>query len=212
MRYRLQVRKSFRYAAVKLQRYLGVFLGKRRIVVPVSRFGIVIKFPRLRVQNFWDFWAGDIVGMWKEMHTSKHPEAKKLYWKSVRLGLSVVCTSAFFGGIADNWRERRYYKSCDSSFRPLLQPTYLSLLGLVNVQRLGNPSKDLSVCETLCRIIWPDAAHDGHHWDTPSNFDVSSGELKVLDYGSVETQKIINKHGWALLTKFELESRSTSAE
>ena len=178
------------------------YKGSRRIVLALPNYGIAVKFPLLRTRNIRDFWMGDVVGMYKEMYASKHPEAMALYREAIWLGLKRCLYQSFFGGLADNWRERRYYKYCDVSLHPLLQPTYLSLIGLVNLQRLGTPSNDETVCRRACRVIWPDAPHDGHHWDMPANFDVSDGCLKILDYGSVATQKIINKHGLALLAEF----------
>lgn len=178
------------------------YRGSRRIVLALPNYGIAVKFPLLRTKNIWDFWMGDVVGMYKEMYASAHPEARALYREAVWLGFKRCMYQCFFGGLADNWRERHYYKYCDASLRPLLQPTYLSLIGLVNLQRLGTPSNDEAVCRRTCRVIRPDAPRDGHHWDMPTNFDVSAGCLKMLDYGSTATQKIINKHGLALLAEF----------
>lgn len=178
------------------------YKGSRRIVLALPNYGIVLKFPLLRTRNIRDFWMGDVVGMYKEMYSSKHHEAQALYWEAVWLGFKRCMHQCFFGGLADNWRERRYYKYCDASVRPLLQPTYFSFVGLVNLQQLGTPAKDESVCRRARRVIWPDAAHDGHHWEMSANFDISSGHFKLLDYGSVATQKIVNKHGPALLAEF----------
>ena len=174
-----------------------IFQGSQRRVLDPLRYDLVIKIAWFRWRYIRDYWEGNVVGMYREMYASKVPEARQLYWENVWLGLKRALWQTF-GGVADNWRERRYYKRCAPVQRALLKPTYFSLFGFVNVQKRGIPSRDADVCRPMRKVIGRGVALDGHHWDSPHNFDVSSGCLQVLDYGSLVTQRILDKHAAAL--------------
>lgn len=172
--------------------------GSRRVVLVPQDSKVVLKIACFRRRYFHDYWRGNVVGMYHEMYASQNPEARKLYWENLWLGLKRVSHQTF-GGIAENWHEWTYYLFCGPGPRRLLKPTYFSLLGLVNIQKRGIPARDAKVCTPARKAIGPEVVLDGHHWDLPYNFDVSSGRLEMLDYGSPQTRKILAKHWTALL-------------
>lgn len=184
-----------------LMRWYQVFRGTKRFVVAVPAFGVVLKFPRFNWLYIGNFFA-DTRFAFTEIYPRQGLRGE--HFRQTIHGSWRRNSGSFFGGIADNYRERRYYKHSDHLIRSLLQPTYVSLIGLLNVQRLGVPSDDMAVYHACYLIIGQDIVFDGHHWDTPSNFDVSSECLVVLDYGSLATQKIIDKHAKELYLRFNL--------
>ena len=188
-------------------RRLPISWGKRRIVFTIVSLGVVVKVPRLRLHRLWEFWRADVVLMKMEMLSSPLPEpkTKELYWEGVRLALRRTLRQTF-GGIGDNWRERSFYKYSDATTRQLLKPTLFSFFGLLNIQLLGEPCKDTAACGAFRLIAGSELSNDGHHWDHPSNFDLSSGRPQLLYYGSKATQTIIKKFGARFLTEFDLEA------
>ena len=106
-------------------------------------------------------------------------------------------------GLFDNWREYLFYKKTRHQF---CQRTYLSLFGVVNIQRYGNTCDNstqdwqeifISPQTDYCRT---DFIRDGHHWFYGSNFCWDGKFLRAVDYGSLRTQKLIEKFGDIFLT------------
>src|ERR1700734_2119439 len=109
--------------------------GTSRTVVAIPSLGIAIKCPRWTKVYLRNFCA-DITTYAPEMLPNPDPEVRKMFWEVVRSSFrrSVWLT---FRGISDNWSERRFYKHNNVLNRLLLQPTYFSLLGLINIQKYG---------------------------------------------------------------------------
>ena len=134
------------------------------------------------------------------MFPNPDPKVRKIFWEVVRASAHRAFT-AFFEGFVSNWRERAYYKHANALHRPFLQPTYFSLFGLFNVQKFGEPI-DEARSDEMYRLFHAVAGaaliRDGHHWTFANNFHLAPDGLKILDYGNVATQKIIEEYGAAL--------------
>lgn len=110
-------------------------------------------------------------------------------------------------GILDNWREFLFFRR---THHPFLRPTYFSLFGLLNLQRAGK-SVQLSQPEFWAQIhalLRSNAAwEDIHHFSNPDNFCIDNGQLQILDYGSLLTQKAVRENGLAILEGFNLDPK-----
>jgi hypothetical protein len=102
----------------------------------------------------------------------------------------------------ENWNEHNFYQE---NKHPLLQPTLFSM-GLVNIQTRGQPLKYDSgkFRECLHRATNGAVAADGHHFDNINNFCFWNG-LKMVDYGSPNTQRIIESCGAMIKEGFDRE-------
>jgi len=106
------------------------------------------------------------------------------------------------GGVRANWSE---FLFCLRTRHPFCQPTYFSFLGLFNIQRYGQ----------VCNLHWRTVAvqieeltdgssrDDGHHFDCPENFCFDGSKLRILDYGSKRTQRVITAFGVKILASFD---------
>ena len=109
--------------------------------------------------------------------------------------------SFLFGGIMANWRELLFFLKTKN---PFLQPTYFSLCGVVNIQKMGEPcliSRD-ELQERLYGLTNSANCDDGHHLSNPDNFCFDKGRFRILDYGNRKTQKIITAHGVKIFESF----------
>ena len=154
--------------------------GKNRFVLVFPTAGIAIKFPIIHVfravRQFFSYgfhnpYPGDIT-------------------KSL--------TEHLVKGIGDNWREFRFYID---HRHPFCQPTYFSLFGLFNLQRVTHP------CRLSTQDLWSEihdvtageAFKDAHHFSNPQNFSHDKSEhLKLIDYGHPMTIEIVQKYGQEL--------------
>ncbi|MFM2374801.1 MAG: hypothetical protein RLZZ234_796 [Candidatus Parcubacteria bacterium] len=111
---------------------------------------------------------------------------------------------ALFHGLVSNWRERRYYKESDGARRKLLQPTYFSLFGLLNIQKHGAPMtvNGELVYKAYFDVVGPPVNKDGHHFFCASNFHHTGEGVVFLDYGSLVTQDILTKYGEEIQRRF----------
>lgn len=162
--------------------------GARRVFV-FPRLGIVVKTARFYWRISWE----------------------NLSHKIRKFGLSSAWSFFFSGteettgsprrllakGLRDNWEEFWFYWRFRHS---VLQPTYFSLFGLVNIQKWG---EILDEEEFEQKRIWgqmldltnKETRSDGHHFTNPANFCLENQHLRMVDYGSPATRKILRK--WA---------------
>ena len=105
-----------------------------------------------------------------------------------------------FWGILLNWWEFVFYLKTRHSF---LQPTFLSLFGLLNIQRYGDKIPQ-EMWQELFQSLWTatkkEIKQDLHHFGESENFclDRKRGIIRMLDYGHPTTQAIIQKWGHRL--------------
>jgi len=175
--------------------------------------GIAIKCARLKKIHLCNFYR-DAFSYGREMLSNPDPDVRKMYWKFVRssLGRSICLT---FRGVGDNWRERSFYKHTNTLHRLLLQPTHFSFLGLLNIQKYGEPA-DEKDSEPIYHAFFPvagqDLIRDGHHWVNAGNFHLANDGPKLLDYGNPETQRIVSEYGIALYTSFDINAGRAQTE
>ena len=134
------------------------------------------------------------------MLPSSSRKTKKLYLEFVGSAINRAFIQ-FFQGFTSNWREWAYYKRVNPRHRSFLQPTYFSLLGILNIQKFGEPvdtTRGEELYHRFFKVAGQALIHDGHHWTFARNFHLAPDGPKILDYGSVATQKIIDEYGAAL--------------
>lgn len=177
--------------------------GRSRTVIAIPSLRVVIKCARIRKRPFEGFYA-DMSFAYREMFPNPDPKVRKIFWEVVRASASRAFIE-FFEGFASNWRERAYYKRTNTLHRLFLQPTYFSLFGIFNIQKLGKPMDEARSDEMYRRfhaVAGEALIRDGHHWTFANNFHLASDGPKILDYGSVDTQRIIDEYGVDLYTRF----------
>jgi len=183
--------------------------GNKRYVLVFPDDGFVLKFPII----YW----GSVLGRLKtgrSRHRQRQEGMKRGQWFSEFLWEELFgehhatfewkIREFLFAGFVENWRERQYYRLSTGARRRLLQPTWFSFFGLVNIQKYGMPSPqprtvaDLRagkrIYDRLFDIAGEDLNMDGHHFAYNPNFHICGSRLKFLDYGGLETQCVIDKY------------------
>lgn len=167
--------------------------GQNRAVWLLPELGIVVKFP---IVYFRPVFAALTTDLWRFGW-----KGFKAYWDTP-LEAYGGFRSWLFKGLAANWMEFWLYTK---THNPFLQPTYFSLLGLVNVQRYGNPCP-LKHVDLWCQLheltngqVWD----DGHHFSNTQNFTFDGGVLRMLDYGSSRTRKVVLLYGEKIIQQFD---------
>jgi hypothetical protein len=196
---------------------ITISYGTRRMVLAVPKLGIVIKFARLVVRRkgpakLKDHWE-QLTWDWKIW--LRHPSCGWSYFQDeflpdLRVGLSLKEVRVL--GIQDNRQERQYWRRTDTLRRRLLVPTYVSFLGLFNVQEYREPSRASEIFWAV-RHALSDEVHDWedfdwHHFVNAANFHLTAdNQLLFFDYGDRKTQKVIDEHA---LTRREMEAMLTA--
>lgn len=171
--------------------------GADRFVVILPFLRIAIKFPRIHFARVTRLLYRIIKnsGKWKRLRTN---------WS-----WSIETHEGFkwllFRGIVANWGEFLFYWQTRN---PFVQPTYISLFGLLNIQRVDEPcllqGKDLLI--QLFKLTNGQVLSDLHHFANPHNFCLSHGKLRMLDYGSRKCRKVIARHGANIVEHFNPSS------
>lgn len=173
--------------------------GRSRLVICVPRIGIVIKLPRTRLKGFirHTAWAA-----------KRSVEFRSWTFLGDALRLNEESDSdiniryTLLNGVYQNWMEYLLWRKTHSRF---LEPTYFSFLGLINVQRYGEP---LAVStETLWVQLWRlterSIAVNPHHFHNPANFSLRKGKIRMVDYGGRNVADIVQKYGEEIAAAFE---------
>ena len=97
-------------------------------------------------------------------------------------------------GITENWREFILYCQCRS---PFLMPTYLSLFGLLNIQKAGCilTDDDVDPWSQLFEITNGGILDDRHTFEATGNFCIENGKLRIVDYGSIRAHRVLRQYG-----------------
>jgi hypothetical protein len=179
--------------------------GRDRIAFIFPPLGLVVKLPRIRL-----FIAvKELLKSSGQCFFGSQPEYYRVHlWlflirKIDARGAFVGFKSLLFGGLADNWNEFIFFVRTRNKF---LQPTYFSFLGLINLQKYGEPTglNYRSLWHQIIDLIGPkDCRDDAHHFSSPANFCLQRGKLRILDYGSRATQKIVAKYGEKIYDCFD---------
>lgn len=175
-----------------------VRVGSNRIILDLVKIGFVIKLPLAHGVLFYvtikAFIDGTSIISFPEWVA--YPMDNNGFWGLKR---------TLFKGIADNWREFRFSVA---SGHPFVQPTYFSLLGLVNVQRRGDPPKMESgeFLGQLQRLAGEECFYsDPHHFKNVDNFCWDGSFLRMTDYGSSQTRLVILKRGMCVYNNFRCD-------
>jgi hypothetical protein len=186
---------------------LGIGVGRERIALVMPTLGIVVKIPRIRLLRVIKSLVYHIRHRaWRGLlgNLRRSPTAPSL---SFQFDL--------FGGLVSNFSEFWFYLTTRN---PFLQPTYLSLLGILNIQRYGEPCpmEAWPMRHEFERLIGQEYMHDGHHFANPRNFSVVLAEategdekctrlrLRINDYGSPRTQAVVTLWGHKLFRGFRI--------
>lgn len=168
--------------------------GETRIVVLLPLLGLAIKFPK--IHPFKAF------GLFRQlMKRDNRWELLRKYWKFPPRAVGAF-KYLLTRGILCNWQEFKFYSQTRN---PLLHPTYFSLFGLLNIQAIGQPCglKDVDLWCQLYELTEGKVFEDSHCFANPRNFCLSSGKLKITDYGSEGSQNVILAYGQKIYDLFD---------
>ncbi len=164
--------------------------GDDRVVVILPMLGIVLKFP---IIHFWRF-----LRIFASCFKDPKRMLVRLCWGvTLPINYSLGFRGMLFKGLHANWCEFWFYWW---TLNPFLQPTYFSLLGLLNIQRIGEPCL-MEVEDVWCQLsgmnnsLQRDLWKDSHHFANPRNFCFYKGTIRMLDYGSSGSREVVALHG-----------------
>jgi len=168
---------------------MKIYKGKSRIVFVFSK--IAIKLP--------------IIRFIKAFKIAKYWIKRRIFWQSIyEYNYYTYSTVQIFLllGIMENWNEYRFYKETKSIF---LVPTYFSLLGLVNFQKIGKPfyMNEELFWKRLYHITQGKIFDDPHHFLDQKNFSKTDDRLQMLDYGNHKCFRVIREYGDKIFEEFE---------
>jgi len=162
--------------------------GDHRIVITLPLLGIAIKIPLIGVISV----LFDLTKEAKKMKTQKI--IRKM---TLPLDCHLGYKSILFYGVLCNLMEFFFFVRTRNKF---CQPTYFSLFGLINIQKLGSPCK-IKECD-LWQFLF--TTTEGKIWDDirvfsfAKNFCSNSGIIKITNYGNQRTRRIIEEYGHKL--------------
>ena len=168
--------------------------GTFRIVI-VPRFGkLVFKFPIVRIsycRRWMKGWFKE--GGYKRLKVDLQ----------IRLDSGIGPKAGLLKGLRDNWMEFLFWVTTRHAF---VQPTYLSLFGLVSVQRKGYPvgmEYPIFACKMEQLMGFGAFYQDPHHFAEDKNFCLEDRTLRMTDYGNKKTRELIRTYGEAIQSGFD---------
>lgn len=179
--------------------------GTSRLVICLPKLGLVIKLPLAKPIVF----VRQVISATRLGWKSKDMK-KWLKWAAwLGEGTDTVGNIRYtlLNGSYQNWQEYRLWRRTRSSF---LEPTFFSLLGLVNVQKYGEQLKGISdgalwsqLLELSDKAVWS----NGHHFANPENFSFRDGMIRMLDYGGRGIEEVVIQHGDNIARHFDLSKK-----
>jgi len=156
--------------------------GHRRIVLVIPRLGIVLKFPIIRINVF----LSDGLFVIKRRNFRNFIKWLFVYTPDQYFG----ARNRLFGGIVDNQRE--YWLS---TYYPMqiIQPTYFSFFGLINIQKAGEPLDQTEATDFFSFLLQyvKDKHEDyrllfslGHHIEIVNFCTNNDDSIRIVDYGN----------------------------
>ncbi len=169
--------------------------GHNRVVLVFPTLKFVVKFP---IISFYQSCLGLIfyveTGNWK------------LFKEEFRSTTTVEKLGSLkyylLRGLCANWGEFKFYRRTKN---PFLQPTYFSFFGFLNIQRcdesceIDSDNLWMQLLRLTNRYVW----EDSHHFDNPDNFSFCNGKLRMHDYGSAGSQRVIELYGKTIFELFD---------
>lgn len=179
--------------------------GTSRLVICLPKLGLVIKLPLAKPIVF----VRQVISAISLGRQSK--DIKKWLKWAVWLGEDTDTVGniryTLLNGTYQNWQEYRIWRRTRSSF---LEPTFFSLLGLVNVQKYGEQLTEITVgalwsqlLELSDKAVWS----NGHHFANPENFSFRDGTIRMLDYGGRGVEEVVVQHGENIARQFDLTKK-----
>ena len=155
-----------------------VTTGDERRVVAIPSLGAVFKFPRIYFKAaFEQIQRGrtrNQMYLMGKKHGQKFSDFLREQLTQFEIGSMWTIRGFLCSGLRSNRSERHYYKKSNGAKRQLLQPTYFSLFGLMNVQKYGVPVRQprtkaeldqgKRIYDQLFPIAGVDLNEDGHHF------------------------------------------------
>ena len=174
--------------------------GTNRTVIAFPRIAIAVKIPNIRV------WQA-VTYFFTYIRYGKKGHAYLIKWFTYEVEVQYGFKWLIFRGIEDNRNERNFYSLTKNQ---LLQPTYFSLFGFMNIQKYGESVEvnNGSLLQHFMKITDGEAMKDGHHFADWRNFCFEDSKIKFLDYGSLKTQELIEKWGEKITSDFNFEEAS----
>ena len=151
---------------------------------------VVFKLPRI---YFWRFLKSLYHAITKD---------RFIHFISKGIGSSLSPWRMLSGGIICNWREYVYCRNLQS---PFLQKTYVSIFGLLNIQKKGErlTIQDVDLWCQLVEMTDEEVWADGHTFSNTNNFCNANGHLKMIDYGNNKIFDVLKKHGNKIFNDFD---------
>jgi len=161
--------------------------GTTRFVLVFTKLGFVIKLPIIKFGNIWSGvkytkkygWKASSE-IWKIEVTSQHSP-----FYSMIMGIIANRLEWYF------WRKTKH---------PLLQPTWFSAFGLINIQKYGKPLqyREIGWLGMNMQVVTNQTSHAhvrGHTLGEANNYTSVNGQLRLLDYGSKNVWPVILNYG-----------------
>lgn len=188
---------------------------------------VVVKFAKINFKKFWQ-----ALKLEKEVFSEgkKGFEAlkniwtiKKMFYKEYQkdvekrseiIGLQLPKSRCYereesplfplLAGIMANWQEFLFTIFHYNNF---IQPTYLSLFGLINIEKKGDKidfwnSDDLFEYISKNSLSEKQPHCDSHVFANIENFSMDGNHLKIHDYCSRNVQEFLNLNGERLYSRF----------
>ena len=159
--------------------------GTTRMVIVYK--SIAIKIPRIRIIK--------ILRDLRSIIRRKHYDRLRNYFSyPVYVKSLPGFKNNAFNGIVSNWNEFLFWRKTKNKF---CEPTYFSLIGLINVQRASPSIDEYSKDEFWYKLRNTEGYDfaDRHHFSNPKNFAIRNGRLLIRDYAYGETQEVVLEFG-----------------
>lgn len=173
--------------------------GTSRLAICLPRLGLVVKLPLIRPWSFLKFFKSSVLYFTKGYGCRF---LKNTFWLDEDHDVMGNIRYTLLNGIFQNWQEYCLWRKTRSVF---LEPTYFSLLGLVNVQQYGE-ELDVSAGTLWSQMlvyseesVWS----NGHHFSNPANFSYRDNSIRMVDYGGRGVREVVEKYGNVLSENFD---------
>ncbi len=168
--------------------------GTNRYVFLFPSLGVVVKVPLIQVRTA--FLSLKLIVQGRELARLRNE------WKRpVEDGLGIrglLCL-----GFVANWSEYLFSRETQN---PFLQPTYVSFLGLLNIQKFEESDEITdwqSIWSQLLDLTERQVLIDSHHFTNPFNFCLKNGRLVMVDYGGKKCREVIARWGEKIHREFD---------
>ncbi|MFH0846377.1 MAG: hypothetical protein V1851_03210 [Patescibacteria group bacterium] len=172
---------------------MKIYIGSSRIVFVFDK--IAFKFPKIAIIKYLKeffvlfFWEKDSLTRTVKRYLTRRYLTGSVYSKN-HPGLKYY----LLNGLVSNWQEFLFWRKYKNIF---CEPTYYSLFGLINIQRVSYPYDKIDRKSFWIKMQETPGydRDDGHHFSNPKNFGIRKKQILIVDYGNPITQRVILKYG-----------------